>query len=119
VSASFSNSGGSVSFRSGPLYPDGDLSTPQALPESAGAERVGCDYYYVDSLIDLPIRMTAAELASFLTFWRSYARGMAVAFTYTDVLGVAISAKFAVPTLPQIIEAGYNLYTTTVSLRVQ
>jgi len=108
-----------VVFTRAPLRPSFFLATPQALPESAGAVRYGHDFYDADDEFDLPLRLTTAELAAFVTFWRTVARGMVNPLVYTDVRGSVLPVRFAAPALPQIVETAYNLHTTTIRLRVQ
>ena len=117
--ASFSNAAGSITFTYAPLRPTKKLSLAQSTILSSGGIRFGFDYYYKDDLLDLPLRLTTVEVATFLTFWREKARGMAVAFTYTDTQGATLSVQFADNKLPNLTEKAYGVNTVTVSLRVQ
>lgn len=119
MSALFSNAGGSVIFSLNPTRPPRSRSLIQAREESAGAVPFGYIIYRTDDLLTLDVRMTNAEVPTFLTFWQSVARGMAVAFNYTDPIGAVVSVKFNDSRLPEIREKAYNLHLATVTLRVQ
>lgn len=110
----------SITFRRAPSYPQRPLSFSQAERQSTGAVRFVYDYLIKNDLIGLTFRgMPEWEKVAFVDFWLNAARGMANAFTFVDVAGVAASVRFASPTLPEIQEIAYNAYEVTCQLRVQ
>jgi hypothetical protein len=87
------------------------------VEESTGGEPLIAAPYFYPEVFELPLRLTSAEVGPFKLFHRDGARGMANPFTYTDVLGVATSVRFADPNLPEIRERAYNLFEATARLR--
>jgi hypothetical protein len=88
------------------------------MEESTGGARYGYALYVKHDLLNLPLRMTAAEKTQLLTFFRTVARGMANVFTYTDPLGIAVSVRFAGSSLPEIPENAFDAFVATIPLRL-
>lgn len=109
---------GALSLSRPPLLPVNDSLSPlNPSTESAGAQIIGQDYVVARDTFDLPVRLTAAEVTQFLTFWRDTVRGMSTPFSYVDARGNVTAVRFAEPTLPQIVERGYDAYAVTAKLR--
>lgn len=119
MSTGFAHANGSVTFSRAPLRPDRSLGFTQAIQETTGGVREVYHSYAQNDIIDLHLRMTAAEAAQFKAFFTTIVRGTAFPFTYTDVFGAAASVRFTTPRRPAITEKAYDAYETTVQLRVQ
>ena len=116
--AAFTHASGSVTFSLAPTRGEKTLSFQQAVESSAGGEPYAYPLYVKDDTLELPLRLTTVEKGQLIVFWHTVARGMANAFTYTDILGTALTARFASPRLPQIVERAYNVHVVTVQLRI-
>jgi hypothetical protein len=110
---------GMLEFSRAPIRPAQKLGFIQPQVLSAGGVQFGYDFLVQDDIFDLPLRLTGAELAAFVSFFIDGARGTANPFFYVDVLGAVVRVRFAEPILPQITEVAYDSYTVTVQLRVQ
>lgn len=95
------------------------LAFIQARAESAAAEPIIHDYLAKDTIVDLAwSNMSRFDLDRLLSWWRTVARGMAMAFDYIDINGIRATVQFASPRLPEIRERTYDSYEVKVSLRV-
>lgn len=106
-------------FSLSPLRPPRSLSFEQDRRESVGGVPCVRDYVVRNHILDLPLRLTTAEVSLLRTFWRSTVRGMSRPLTYIDVRGDALACRFAQPSLPDIVERAYNSHRTTVKLRAE
>lgn len=117
---SFSSNGDTCPFGRNPVRPGRSLSFAQPDILSAGAERIGRDYYVKNDLIELAwSRMSRWDKNRLLAWWRDVARGMGNSFIFTDVLGVTATVRFSSPRLPEISERAYDAYDVRVQLRVE
>lgn len=119
VPAFFINSRGQLDFSRAPRLPRRALAYAQARIESGGAVPYITDYSRRDEVIDLPLRLTAAEVTALKTFFHTAAHGRAFPFDYVDVSGNSVPVKFASSLLPKITEKAYNAYDCTLQLRLQ
>lgn len=116
MNARFDHPNGSVVFSRAPLYPSGDMDLLQAQEGSAGAYPFAYDPLASEDIIILAWQgMPTADRDALEAFWKVTVKGMVKVFTYTDVNGVAIQARFAEPTI-SFSERAYGRYDVTVKL---
>lgn len=116
---SFSSGANLLTFTRNPLRHSRGRRKVQARTQSSGAERIGQPSFGKNDLIDLIWPgMPVADVTAINSWWETIARGMGKTFTYTDVMGVSYSVRFATPSRPQIREKAYNSHECRVQLRV-
>jgi|SRR6185369_3568150 len=115
--ASFSLGGNTVTFSRSPSRPACSLGKIHPREETAAAVPVVYDPLATEDLQTLNLRLTTAERALLEFFFLNVARGMSLAFTYTDIAGVARTARFNQAQLSPK-ERAYDSHSVEVALRI-
>jgi hypothetical protein len=116
--ATFTHSGGSITFTRTPQRPDRSLDVIQPARTSAGGSRFGFAHTIINQAIRLRLRLTTAEKNALLAFFNSTVKGMSEVFIYTDPMGNAQSVRFGTPRLNGLREKAYDSWEITVALRI-
>lgn len=118
MGASFVHANGRVDFRSAPARPERSLAVIQPERKTAGEYRYGYAHTIVDDKLPITLRMSAAELAQFETFFYNTVRGMSELFFYTAGDGSSYAVRFAQSRLNGLREVAADMFHLPVQLLV-